>query len=324
MHYSLARAVLAATLLVAPAQAGSWQTSEDHSPMVLKDGKEFPRSTFRLVGAIEGPSRSGGTVPMMLSISCTESVLDNMNLHLTVPLDATAFAGHEDKIKGKQYRWNISARLTGSDSRPVVLHQQAVFPFAEENPTLRFGIARFGFIASASMSGNDIRAALDHLSSPSAQLSVIVGHSLKFPGGVYSGRIALGDVAEIFRTQIAAKCPSLSALQGERDQPEEVTKVQTRSVNWYEFESTRFSRAQREDFERKAKGILHNAEVLVCTFKSGQAFEYWYKDVPEGVSELIRISKRKDTRGARLGRMAVNRCPDTTDLSNLVRALAWP
>lgn len=324
MLRSLVGAALGCGLLANLAHADAWKIREDHTPMVLKDGKEFPRSSYYVTGHLEGPSRAGGTTPIKVDIFCRESVLDELSLRVEIPLEATALATQIDRFKGKQYRWNISARLTGSTPRPVIVHQQALFPIGEENPTLRAGIARYGFIAAASMSGNDVRAAVRHLSDPKATLSLIVGHSLKFPRGVWSGRIALGSVAETFKAHIAANCPSLQKMKGERDQPDEITKAQTRPVNWYEFESTRFSAAQRDAFERRARGVLQGAEALVCTYKGGQAFEYWYKTVPEGVSDLIRTSKRKDTRGARLGRMAANRCPDTPELSNLVRALGWP
>ena len=127
-------ASLVSGMVMHPALAGSWQTREDHTPMVLKDGKEFPRSSYFITGEVEGPSRAGGTTPIRLHISCRESVLDELSVRIEVPLEATALAPQIDRFKGKQFRWNISARLTGSNPRPVIVHAVDRRPEGQRRP----------------------------------------------------------------------------------------------------------------------------------------------------------------------------------------------
>lgn len=310
------------------ASGETWLTREADRTLSIKDGPSLAFTHYTIEGSVQGPSFDGGTAPVRVFVGCDEAISPQLDLTLFIPLVATGFQGSVEDVRGKMYRFNMSVMLSGGPARPVVLHEESLFAISAEDRPLSVTIGRQVVFNGVEMSGNDIRAALTHLSSDAPSLSLIVGHSPKWRRALYSGRFALGGLGPVFRSHIADNCPGLGALSGERRQPKTVSETQTRSVKWYEFESTRFTAAQRTAFETRAKEVLEGARVVACTYPTDsgrvRTYEFWKHVVPDGVAELVRLSGRLDSRGAQLGKMAVNRCPATAELAALVRGGRWP
>jgi hypothetical protein len=315
------------TVLATGATANPWQLSENHDAFVATSGKSYPRSVYLMSGTAQASVLNSAPVAVDIAMRCRKMVVTTFSLWVHIPFSATSMAGQEDQFRGNSYRFNISAKLAGGTSRPVLLHQEGSFHINKNNPELRIDLSQI-FLSVGVMSPDDVAAAVEHLSSPSPYLSLIVGRSLRHRGVLYSGRVTLDGAAQAFQEHIIGNCPDLREMTGEFDQPDSVSQTQLRDVKWYEFESTRFNSAQRVAFEARARNILSRAKALVCTYPASgggaRSYEFWYHHVPEGVQDLIKTSGLTNTRGAQLGSMAVNLCPETDELAAIVRNHDWP
>ena len=70
---------------------------------------------------------------------------------------------------------------------------------------------------------------------------------------------------------------------------------------------------------------------LTCAYQAetGQRrYEFWEGAAPEGLTDVLNLSGRPDTRGADLGRYGLVRCPRTEDAARLLKHMTkgggWP
>ncbi len=265
-------------------------------------------------------------------IGCNGGESEVFVIRLRIPFERTRIP--EDLwprlIEGGAYRLMMFAELDGAAGGPVQHFGITDVSFRDDR-LVSFAL-NLAPKSPAGLSRAEAAAALGHLQSGKASLALAVGHSVKNPRPFYSRRFDLSGAAPLLDAGLLPGCPDLAEWRGIRPMNEEVASAATRRVQWYDFESTRFTAAQRKDFEARAREILgESARSVACAYRRGggvATYEFWSGVAPEGVAELARLSGRGDTRGAELGTAAVTHCPANEDAARLLRSMSqagsWP
>jgi hypothetical protein len=265
-----------------------------------------------------------------LFIACRAGGDPDLAIRLEVPFSATIFPEElwPKLVEQQTSVFMLFADLSSPAGMPVQVFERSLI-FSKDTNHFLLGVGVPP--GDLGLAPDDAALALRHVMSGRAKLSIAFGQSIKNPAPFYRRSFDLSDIGKLAEEWLGQGCAGIETWRGARERPEGVTRS-TRSVEWWFYENTRHSAAQRQALEIRARSVLgENTQSVSCAYSEDggeRRYEFWDETAPSGLSEVIRLSGRNDTRGAKLGSYGVVHCPPSEDAARLLwhmtRNGSWP